>query len=81
MSLSDPSPPGASFQAKLQDDLDALTRRHRRRALATRAGYDFASNDYLGLAGSPDMRAIVADALARGVPIGAGGSRLLRGNP
>jgi 8-amino-7-oxononanoate synthase len=80
LSLSDPSPPGASFQAKLQDDLDALTRRHRRRALAARAGYDFASNDYLGLAGSPDMRAIVADALARGVPIGAGGSRLLRGN-
>ena len=80
MSLSDPSPPGASFQAKLQDDLDALTRRHRRRTLAARTGHDFASNDYLGLAGSPDMRAIVADALARGVPIGAGGSRLLRGN-
>jgi 8-amino-7-oxononanoate synthase len=80
LSLSDPSPPGATFQAKLQDDLDALTRRHRRRALAARAGYDFASNDYLGLAGSSDMRAIVADALARGVPIGAGGSRLLRGN-
>ena len=26
------------------------------------------------------MRSIVADALTRGVPIGAGGSRLLRGN-
>ena len=80
MSLSDPQPPGAAFQARLQDDLDALTRRHRRRALAARTGHDFASNDYLGLAGSPEMRAIVADALARGVPIGAGGSRLLRGN-
>lgn len=80
MSLSDPTPPGAAFQAKLQDDLDALTRRHRRRTLAARTGYDFASNDYLGLAGSSEMRAIVADALARNVPIGAGGSRLLRGN-
>lgn len=80
MSLSDPNPPGAAFQAKLQDDLDALTRRHRRRTLAPRTGYDFASNDYLGLAGSSEMRAIVADALARNVPIGAGGSRLLRGN-
>lgn len=80
MSLSDPTPPGAAFQAKLQDDLDALTRRHRRRTLAPRTGYDFASNDYLGLAGSSEMRAIVADALARDVPIGAGGSRLLRGN-
>src|SRR4051812_31471832 len=80
LSLSDPIPPGAAFQAKLQDDLDALTRRHRRRTLVPRTGYDFASNDYLGLAGSAEMRAIVADALARGVPIGAGGSRLLRGN-
>ncbi|MGN6820930.1 MAG: 8-amino-7-oxononanoate synthase [Sphingomonas sp.] len=80
MSRSDPLPPGAAFQAKLHGDLDALTARHRRRALAARAGHDFASNDYLGLAGSPEMRAIVADALARGVPIGAGGSRLLRGN-
>lgn len=80
MSLSDPQPPGASFQAKLHDDLDALNARHRRRALAPRTGRDFASNDYLGLAGSSEMRGIVADALARGVPVGAGGSRLLRGN-
>jgi 8-amino-7-oxononanoate synthase len=80
LSLSDPPRAGARFQAKLQDDLNGLTRRHRRRALAARTGHDFASNDYLGLAGSPDMRAIVADALSRNVPIGAGGSRLLRGN-
>jgi 8-amino-7-oxononanoate synthase len=80
LSLSDPIPPGAAFQAKLQDDLDALTHRHRRRMLAARTGHDFASNDYLGLAASPELRAIVAEALARGVPIGAGGSRLLRGN-
>jgi len=80
LSLSDPLPPGASFQAKLHDDLDALDARHRRRALAPRAGHDFASNDYLGLAGSSEMHDIVADALARGVPVGAGGSRLLRGN-
>lgn len=80
MSLSDPQSPGASFRAKLHDDLDALSARHRRRTLAPRTGYDFASNDYLGLAGSLEMRGIVADALARGVPVGAGGSRLLRGN-
>ena len=71
---------GASFQAKLLDDLDDLTRRHRRRSLAPCAGHDFASNDYLGLAGSDAMRSVVAAALARGVPVGAGGSRLLRGN-
>jgi len=80
LSRSDPPPPGAAFQAKLHDDLDALDARHRRRALAPRVGRDFASNDYLGLAASPEMRDIVAAALARGVPVGAGGSRLLRGN-
>ncbi|RZL99874.1 MAG: 8-amino-7-oxononanoate synthase, partial [Sphingomonas sp.] len=42
--------------------------------------HDFASNDYLGLANSPELRAAVAGALDRGVAIGAGGSRLLRGN-
>lgn len=61
-------------------DLARLSATSRRRTLQPRAGVDFASNDYLGLAGSPGLRAAVADALARGVPIGAGGSRLLRGN-
>lgn len=75
-----PVTPGTTFQAKLHDDLDDLARRHRRRSLAARAGYDFASNDYLGLAGSDEMRGIVAAAITRGVPVGSGGSRLLRGN-
>jgi 8-amino-7-oxononanoate synthase len=61
-------------------DLESLTLAHRRRSLAPRAGRDFASNDYLGLAESSRLRAAVAAALDRGVPIGAGGSRLLRGN-
>lgn len=64
----------------LQAHLDALARKGRRRALQTRAGLDFASNDYLGLAASPALSEAVAAALARGVPIGSGGSRLLRGN-
>jgi len=45
-----------------------------------RAGHDFASNDYLGLAHDPAIAAAVSDAIARGVPVGSGGSRLLRGN-
>lgn len=45
-----------------------------------RAGIDFSSNDYLGLAGSSALRQAVAEALDRGVPVGSGGSRLLRGN-
>ncbi len=60
--------------------LEALARRGRLRALEPARGLDFASNDYLGLARSDALRAAVADALARGVAIGSGGSRLLRGN-
>lgn len=60
--------------------LEALRTRGRYRQLMPRDGHDFASNDYLGLAGSDVLRAAAADALARGVPVGAGGSRLLRGN-
>lgn len=60
--------------------LDALARRGRLRTLEARRGVDFASNDYLGLAASDELRSAIEEALARGVPIGAGGSRLLRGN-
>jgi 8-amino-7-oxononanoate synthase len=60
--------------------LAVLAGRSRTRTLIPRDGHDFASNDYLGLSNAPELRAAVADALARGVAIGAGGSRLLRGN-
>ncbi|WP_050762579.1 8-amino-7-oxononanoate synthase [Brevundimonas subvibrioides] len=66
----------AGHRAHLADLQDA----HRLRRLAPRAGRDFASNDYLGLSASPALRQAVGEALARGVPIGSGGSRLLRGN-
>ncbi|MCX7898958.1 MAG: 8-amino-7-oxononanoate synthase [Methylocystis sp.] len=65
---------------RYHDDLAALAARDRRRALAPRGGVDFASNDYLALAESDELRAAATAALQRGVPIGAGGSRLLRGN-
>jgi 8-amino-7-oxononanoate synthase len=60
--------------------LKALERRGRLRALSPRSGIDFSSNDYLGLAASEELAEAVARALDRGVAIGAGGSRLLRGN-
>jgi 8-amino-7-oxononanoate synthase len=65
-----------TFHADLRD----LEKHGRLRSLRGRAGIDFTSNDYLGLAESAELRQAAAAAVARGVAIGAGGSRLLRGN-
>jgi len=63
-----------------EGDLRDLAGRGRLRALCGRVGVDFTSNDYLGLAESEELKRAAADAVARGVPAGSGGSRLLRGN-
>lgn len=61
-------------------NLAALAAEDRRRNLSTRKGVDFASNDYLALAGSYALGEVLAAGLERGIPAGSGGSRLLRGN-
>lgn len=66
--------------AEHRRQLEALAARGRLRRLIAREGRDFASNDYLGLAHDPAIAQAVADAIARDVPVGSGGSRLLRGN-
>src|SRR6201991_940284 len=63
-----------------ETDLLELERQGRLRALRGRAGADFTSNDYLGMAESEELKHAAAAAIARGVPVGSGGSRLLRGN-
>lgn len=70
----------AARQKVYRDQIDGLAAQDRLRALRPRAGIDFASNDYLGLASSPRLAAAVRTALDAGVPVGAAGSRLLRGN-
>lgn len=57
-----------------------MAARGRLRRLIAREGRDFASNDYLALASDPVIAQAVAEAIASGVPVGSGGSRLLRGN-
>lgn len=71
---------GASLWSAHTADLAALAKKARLRSLSARKGIDFASNDYLGMSSSPRLARAVQDAVARGVPLGSGGSRLLRGN-
>lgn len=66
--------------ARYEATLAGLERKGRRRMLVPQAGADFSSNDYLALAGSARLAKAIASGLQRGVPTGAGGSRLLRGN-
>jgi len=63
-----------------ESDLARLGAASRRRRLIPQEGADFSSNDYLGLAGSGLLADAAREALDRGVPVGSGGSRLLRGN-
>lgn len=66
----------APYRAALQ----ALNDDGRLRRLVPRAGIDFVSNDYLGLANAPQIREAMIAALQSGTSIGSGGSRSLRGN-
>jgi 8-amino-7-oxononanoate synthase len=69
-----------NLTASYAADLSALEKDDRLRSLKPRAGIDFSSNDYLALAGCERMRKAISTAVEAGTPIGAGGSRLLRGN-
>jgi 8-amino-7-oxononanoate synthase len=68
-----------ALRQKLRDREEKGIRRHLQSA---GAAVDFCSNDYLGLARSPALRAEVARELQQqpALPLGATGSRLLSGN-
>lgn len=66
----------APYEAKLT----GLRRRSRFRSLTSQQGVDFTSNDYLGFVNAKRLKRALMAAIDRGVPAGAGGSRLLRGN-
>lgn len=65
---------------RLQNRLTRQQNKARLRQLQQPGGRDFSSNDYLGLADHPAIRQAIQTALEDGIPLGSGGSRLLRGN-
>lgn len=64
------------FQKKLND----LQTQQRLRSLKKAQGIDLTSNDYLGFRNHPALRQAAIEALESGMPMGSGGSRLLRGH-
>lgn len=68
------------MNTSFQSTLDTLSRLDRYRRIIPAQGMDFSSNDYLGLAHHDGIRQSLIDALNGGMDLGAGGSRLLRGN-
>ncbi|MET4519224.1 8-amino-7-oxononanoate synthase [Bradyrhizobium sp. I1.7.5] len=69
----------AAKSASYVAGLDTLKEDDRLRGIMPRIGTDFSSSDYLALA-SARMKKSILTALEAGTPVGAGGSRLLRGN-
>lgn len=55
-------------------------RRARPLTILPKTGIDFTSNDFLALANSPRLKAAIVAAMERGIPVGSGASRSLRGN-
>jgi 8-amino-7-oxononanoate synthase len=71
--------PQSEFEAFLAATLTSLRSAGLLRQLRLPQGLDLVSNDYLGFAEHPYMKACMGAALA-GLPSGSGGSRLLRGH-
>ena len=74
-----PSDALSAWKARLHQGLSALEARSQRRSLAEIYGVNFCSNDYLGLAVNPALRAAVTEAVRISERVGGTGSRLLSG--
>lgn len=74
-----PSDALSAWKAGLHQGLRGLEARSQRRNLAEIHGVNFCSNDYLGLAEHPGLRAEVAEAVRLSEKVGGTGSRLLSG--
>jgi 8-amino-7-oxononanoate synthase len=69
-----------AFRNSLEQGLSELEARSQRRSLAEMAGVNLCSNDYLGLADNPVLRAAVVQAVQEASRVAGTGSRLLSGH-
>ncbi len=71
---------GSSLLARMQGELSDLQMRAQLRTLECHSGVNLSSNDYLGLATDPRLKAAFLAALQPNCQMGSTGSRLLSGN-
>src|ERR1700756_5470336 len=69
-----------AIEERLGRELAALEAKQRKRDLRISECIDFTSNDYLGMTKNLAVRERAIRDLQSGMPLGSGGSRLLRGN-
>jgi 8-amino-7-oxononanoate synthase len=74
------NPEASGLTRRLERELASLKANSQLRHLEVLPDLNFSSNDYLGLSIDPRLREAVAEALARGSPVGSTGSRLLSGH-
>jgi 8-amino-7-oxononanoate synthase len=70
----------ANLTRAMEAELEELASQGQLRSLEVPTGINLCSNDYLGLATHPALRAAVLDGVARSERLGATGSRLLAGH-
>src|SRR5215469_16631151 len=69
-----------AIERRIAGDLKSLREISQFRTLDIPVGIDLSSNDYLGLAYDPRLKAAVAESVARAERVGGTGARLLSGN-
>ena len=68
------------WKEQLGHGLRELQKQHQRRSLGVVRGVDFCSNDYLGLAGRPELKDAVVRGMQKAPRVGGTASRLLSGH-
>ena len=75
-----PDPAETQIPARMEREISALRDESQFRTLQNPSGVNLCSNDYLGLASEPRLKAATIAAVERASTMGSTGSRLMSGN-